>query len=120
MGAKRASQTGSFVFPEGGVPLQVTEWSQKRAFITVGVASARVVIPVGAELIELTSTEDCYIEFGDGTVVAEPIIATDASRLFVAGVQVIVVPLDGAGVPFTQIAAIRESKNGILQIEEVS
>lgn len=118
----RDDQTGAMIIAtaKGNVPLQIAKWTEQRAFIAVTNVTARVILPAGAVLIELTATEDCYVAFGDVTVNAVQAIATDASRLFVAGVQVVAVPLDSDGVPFTYIAAIRESLNGIFQIEEVS
>ncbi len=121
MGAKRADQTGNFVFAqENGEPLQIVQWSEQRAFINFSDPSARVVIPNNAALVEITATENVFINFGDNTVVASAVIASDESRLFLAGVQVIAVPLDPQGVPFTDIAAFTAGINGCLQIEEVS
>lgn len=121
MAAKRNEQTGDIVFgSENGVPLQITEWSEQRAFINFSDPSVRVVIPNNAELIEITATENVYINFGDNTVDASTTIASDGSRLFLAGVQVVVVPLDSSGVPFTDVAAFTAGVDGILQIEEVS
>ncbi len=121
MGAKRADQTGVIVFPqENGVPLQIVKWTERRAFINFTDPTARVILPAGAEILEITATENVYINFGDVTVDASAVIATDDSRLFLAGVQTVVVPLDGAGVPFTYIAAFTAGVDGIIQVEEAS
>lgn len=106
------------VFPDG-TPLQIARWTAKRAFIAVIVTTDRVILPAGATIIELTATQDCFIAFGDNTVNAVGSIASDASRLFVTGVQAIVIPLDSSGVPFTHIAAIRDTADGTLQIEQL-
>ena len=106
------------VFP-GGIPLQVARWTEQRASVATGPSSARVTIPAGAEIVELTASESCYINFGGSGVDASSVIASDGSRLFLAGVQAIVVPLDGSGVPFTHVAAIRQSTSGIFQVEQL-
>ncbi len=101
------------------VPLQVTRWSEQRIGATFTGTSQTLTLPTGAVIIELSCTEDCYLNFGAGGVTATPVIATDESRLFLAGVQVIVVPLDGAGDPFTHVGVIQSTAAGIIQIEEV-
>ncbi len=106
------------VFP-GGIPLQVARWSGKRISMTFGAGSGRVVIPAGSQTIELTAAENCFIAFGDVTVVASSTIATDGSRLFLAGVQAVSVPLDTDGIPFTHVAAIQQTVAGILQVEQL-
>ena len=101
--------------------LQVPSWKgEVRVAGTIAVATARFVIPVDATLIELSATEDCYINFGDVTVDATSTVATAGSRLFMAGVQIIVVPEDSSGVPFTHLAFIRVSTSGIIQAEKLA
>ena len=110
------------VFPgsDNNTPLQVVRWTEQRAFITVGADSARVEIPNNAALIELTALESCYINFGDDSVDATSTIASDGSRLFLSGVQVIPVPIDPTtDEPYTHVAAIQQSTAGILQLEQV-
>ncbi len=112
-----------YVFPgtDQNVPLQVVRWTEQRTFINFTGSTARIAIPTGAELIELTATENCYLNFGDNTVEAAATIVTDGSRIFVAGVQVIPVPIDPTtDEPYTHIAAIQSSAAGILQIEQVA
>lgn len=106
------------VFP-GGTPLQVALWTTRRAFINFTGVTDRVALPVDCQIAELTTTENCFIAFGDNTVVAVQAIATGASRLYLAGVQAIVVPFDPNGIPFTHIAAIQESIAGTLQVEQL-
>ena len=121
MSATRADQTGTIVFPkEDGVPLQIVTWTEKRAFINFSDPSVRVILPTLAEIIEITATENVYINFGDVTVVASTTIATDGSRLFLAGVQTVIVPLDSSGVPFTYISAFTAGVDGIIQVEEAN
>jgi hypothetical protein len=112
----------AYVIPSGSgvVPLQVVLWSAQRDSIILGPASLRVEIPNNAALIELSASENCYINFGDVTVVASSVIATDGSRLFIAGVQVVPVPIDPAtDEPYTYIAALQQGTGGILQVEQV-
>ena len=111
-----------YVFPaSGNVPLQVVRWTEQRTSIVLGGASVRVTLPAGSEVIELTATENCFINFGDNTVDATAVIATDGSRLFLAGVQVVPVPIDPAtDEPYTHVAAIQDATAGILQIEQVT
>lgn len=109
------------VFPgsDNNTPLQVVRWTEQRVEITVTGVSARATIPNNAALVELASTEHCYINFGDNTVDATTTIANDGSRLYLIGVQLIPVPIDLAtDEPYTHIAAIRLDTSGILQIEE--
>ena len=100
-------------------PLQVTRWSEQRVGVTFTASNQIMeILPVGAILVELTATENCFINFGGGSVVATAAIAVDESRLFLAGVQVVPVPLDGSGDPFTHVAVIQQSVSGVLQVEE--
>ncbi len=100
--------------------LQVPAWSEKRVGGTLAVATDRFILPTGATLIELSVTEDSFINFGDVTVDASSVIADDDSRLFMAGVQIVVVPEDGNGVPFTHLAFVRVATNGIIQAEKLA
>ena len=124
MAEREDSGARVYVFPgtgAGNVPLQVTRWTEKRASIAFTGSTARVVIPVNAEIVELAANENCYINFGDDTVVATSTITTDDSRLYLAGVQLVPVPIDPAtDEPYTHIAAIQSVSAGILQIEQVA
>ncbi len=100
--------------------LQVPAWSEVRVGAAITNSSARFVLPPGATLLELSATEDCFINFGDVTVVATSTIATDGSRLFMGGVQICVVPQDSNGVPFTHLAFLRVDKNGTIQAEKLT
>lgn len=100
-------------------PLQVTRWSEQRVGVTfTGSNQIMEILPTGAILVELTATENCFINFGGSSVIATATIAVNESRLFLAGVQVVPVPLDGSGVPFTHVAVIQQGTAGILQVEE--
>ena len=58
--------------------------------------------------------------FGDGTVVATATIGNDASRLFLAGVQIVPVPIDGGTqLPFTHMSVIEAASAGVFQVEKV-
>lgn len=106
------------VFP-GGIPLQVALWTAQRAVINFNGTTQRIALPAGSEIVELTATENCFIAFGGSGVDADGAIVTDASRLYLSGVQAIVVPVDSSSVPFTYIAAIEQATAGILQIEKL-
>ena len=115
----KAAQVSEHVFARRSA-LQVPPWTEKRVGGTLTGTTSRVLIPAGATLIEISVTQDCYINFGDVTVDASSSIATDGSRLFMAGVQIVVVPEDSAGVPLTYMAAIRVSLDGVYQVEQLA
>lgn len=116
----KGSLSKGFFFPfSGKTPLQVVTWSGSRDSIALAATSARVALPTGSKLIEISASENAYIAFGDNTVTASSTIGA-TSRLFVAGVQIVPVPLDSSGDPHTHIAAIQEASGGILQVERVS
>ena len=107
---------------EHTVPLQVVRWTGKRAAVSFDGTSKDIVIPAGSILVEMSATENCYINFGTGSApTATSTIADDGSRLFLAGVQVIPVPIDSAtDAPYTHIGVLQESITGILQVEELT
>jgi len=121
MTVKRVVGNEDYVFvSKNSTPLQVVRWTEKRVGGSLAVASARFVLPAGAELIELSATQNCFINFGDVTVVATATIATDGSRLFMSGVQTVPVPIDTVtNLPFTHLAFIRETQDGTIQAEQV-
>ncbi len=122
MTIKRLDATDEYIFEtHRHQPLQVTRWSEKRVAVGFNVTSARVEIPAGAVLVEITATENCFINFGDVTVEASSTVAVDGSRLFLAGVQIVPVPLDAQTprVPYTHVAVIAEAADGTLQVEEL-
>lgn len=115
-----ADQLDTLIFP-GDTPLQVVVWSGKRRSVTTTVVSQRITLPVGTSCLEIISLQDCFLAFGDETVVADMVIADDASRIFIAGMQIIPVPRDSSGVLFTHLAVIKGvGPGGIFQIEKVS
>lgn len=119
---KRLAPTDEYVFEtHRHQPLQVTRWSEKRIAIGFNSGTQRMLIPAGAVLVELTATENCFINFGDVTVDASSTVATDGSRLFLAGVQIVPVPLDSQDprVPYTYVAVVSEAADGTLQVEEL-
>ena len=120
MAERQASAARDYVYADS-TPVQILKWTGLRTSITTGGTSARVALPTGAEIIELAAIEDCYIAFGDNTIDASTTIADNGSRLFIAGVQQVPVPIDPAtGEPYTHIAAIQRATAGILQIEKVN
>lgn len=101
------------------VPLQVVRWSGDRVSISFTGSTARIGLPADTRLVELTATENCFIAFGDDTVDASSTIGA-VSRLFMAGVQVVPVPIDPATEDlYKYIAAIQETAGGILQMERI-
>ena len=123
MAIDRDTDTDALVIPKSGkgTPLQITRWSGQREFKTTSGTSQLIVLPVGSKVIEITAVKDVYVNFGDATPVASSTIASDGSRLLLAGVQVIPVPINPAtGVEYLKVAVIQESESGIFQVEQVS
>lgn len=121
MAERQDSNARDYVF-SNSERVQILRWTGSRASISFAGTTARVALPANAELIELTATEACYIAFGDNTVDATAAINT-VSRLFVAGVQQVPVPIDpSTDEPYTHIAAIEAAAStpGILQIEDLA
>lgn len=118
---QREAPSGDYVFGvKSSVPLQVTKWTGQRVGVTTGAAAQLIVLPIGTELVEITATENVYVAFGDGTVVATATIGNDASRLFLAGVQIVPVPIDGGTqLPFTHMSVIEAASAGVFQVEKV-
>lgn len=112
--------TASHIFPDvaGSEPLQVVRFSGKRVGGAFTGSSTAFTLPTGSTIVEITATENCYLEFGSGSPVAEATIANDLSRLFLAGVQTVVVPLDGSDVPYTKCAVISAGTDGVIQFEK--
>lgn len=98
------------------VPLQVARWTGNRVVGTSGASSARLTLPTGASLVEIVCGEATYLNFGDNTVDA---VADATSHFFPAGVQVVPVPLDSNGVPYTHVAHIQVATAGVVQVEEL-
>ena len=121
MTAKNLAATKEVIFEtHRHTPLQAVRWTGQRVGLTTTVASQELVIPSGAQLLEITAQKDCYIIFGAATgITATSTIANDLSRFFAAGVQVVPVPFSAGTTPYTHIAVIWESEAGIFQIEEV-
>lgn len=121
MSLKRDEVNEDYVFgTRAGNPLQVTRWTGQRDAVVTSAVAELVVLPAGTEIVELTATENVYVAFGDLNVVAVQVVADDASRLFLAGVQIVPVPIDsGTDLPFTHVSVIEESAAGIFQVEKV-
>jgi len=120
MSLKRDAVNEDYVFgTHRGNPLQVTRWTGNRVGVTTGAAAQLIALPAGTEIIEITATENAYVAFGDGTVVATA--AVDAtSRLFLAGVQIVPVPIDGGSdLPYTHMSVIEAASAGVFQVEKV-
>lgn len=116
--SKELATNHTFRDTAGSEPLQVARLSGKRVGGAFTASSASFTLPTGATLIEVSATENCYLEFGSGSPVAEATIADDLSRLFLAGVQVLPVPLDGSDVPYTKCAVISAGTDGVVQFEK--
>ena len=104
----------------GGRPLQITRWSGQRVGLTTSPSAQLIVLPVGAVCVEITSTQDIFMTFGDDSVVTTKVIANDGARLYLAGVQVVPIPLDPVtGGTFTHVSVISDTIPGIFQVEQV-
>ncbi len=104
----------------GGLPLQITRWSGQRVGLTTTASAQLIVLPVGAVCIELTAVQNIFLTFGDDSVVTTKVIENDGARLYLAGVQVLPIPLDPAtGEVFTHVSVISDTIPGIVQIEQV-
>jgi hypothetical protein len=114
----KATGDGEFVFVRRSA-LQI-KTGTLRVGDDVDGTTDRIALPVGAKLIELSATADCYIRFGTDSVDATTTIGNDesASKLFMAGVQIIEVP-SPAGVLATDIAYIQVSAAGFIQAEQL-
>ncbi len=123
MAIDRDTQGDALVIPtaKGNEALQVTRWTGQREFKTTSVTSQLITLPTGSKVIEITAVADVFINFGDGTPVASSTIASDGSRLLLAGVQVIPVPINPAtGNEYLKVAVIQSTAAGIFQVEQVS
>lgn len=123
MTIERNDSNDTHVFPgqDGNVPLQVTRWTGQRESVTTSGASQRLTLPTGTGLVEITAEQNVYLNFGDNTVVASAVIADDASRFFLLGVQVIPVPIDPATeLPYTHVAVIQQNIAGVFQVEQLN
>lgn len=118
------NQTNALIIAtaKGNTPLQVVRWSGARQAVVSSASSKVIPLPAGLEGMEISAVEDVYVNFGsDDTVVASSTIASDGSRLFLKGVQVVPVPIDPAtAAPYTFMAVIRKSTDGIFQVESGS
>ncbi len=114
----KATDEGEFVYTRRSA-LQIKTGSN-RVGDDVDGTTDRIALPTGAKLIELSSTADCYIMFGDVTVDATATIGNDGvnSKLFMAGVQIVEVPTI-SGVLAAYIAYIQVSAAGFIQAEQL-
>ena len=101
-----------------GVPLQVVRWSGTRVQVTAGATGSSEQALPSTSLIEITATENMFIAFGNtGMSVAT---VADTSHYFLAGVQVVPVPLDANGDPYDYFSVIRAlTTSGLVQVEAV-
>ena len=105
---------------KGNFPLQIIRWSGQRVALTTSGTAQLIVLPSDTVCIEITSVQDVFMTFGDDTVVTTKTIANDGARLFIAGVQVVPIPLDPAtGLAYTHVSVIEDTLPGIVQIEQV-
>ena len=79
--------------------------------VTIGVASNRQSLPTLTQVVRLTPTQPCYVNFGDGTVTA---VADGSNFLLIAG--------DYFRVPFgtTHVSCIRATtEDGVLSFSRM-
>lgn len=105
----------------GNAILPLPRWRGKRlAVITTGTAQLLAMPQAdGSGICEMTAQKDCYIAYGGSGVVATKTIADDGSRFFLAGVQVISIPLDSEGKEYTHVSVLMDTEAGVFQLEEV-
>lgn len=100
------SYTGA-VLPtdQNSMPIQVLSVDFLNSVVgSIGVASARVLVPVATKIIQISNTQDMWVKFGTVAVNAS---AAGGSVLFVAGERVIQTP-EG----ITHMAFIQDSTTG--------
>lgn len=90
---------------KNGVPIQSLA-PEYVANLTIGATSARQLLPDDTKVIRLTADQECWIAFGDSTVVA-----TTAAILFPIGVEIFTVP-DTT----TYIAVLQKGTGGSLNV----
>lgn len=106
---------------EREIGLQIVRPTGKRVGGAFTATTSRKTLPqVSATgMVEISATENCYLNFGGSSVDATAVIGDDASRLFLAGSQVFAVPLDPVtDVPYTHCAIISAGTDGVWQAEE--
>jgi hypothetical protein len=112
------TRDGEFVFVRRSA-LQI-KTGTARVGGTIAATTARVTIPTGAKLVEVTALVDCYIMFGPSDVDATSTIGNDGtnSKLFAAGVQILEVPSPG-DVLATHLAFIEAAAgdDSVIQVE---
>lgn len=109
----RVLEEAQFSQDRNAVPIPVMS-PGSTASIAVATASARVALPgnaVAGSIVRVAVTQDTHIAFGDGSVNA----ATTDMLLTSGAIEYLVVPADA-----TNIAAIRQSTDGILRITEMT
>lgn len=105
---------------KGNFPLQIIRWSGQRVALTTSAVAQLIVLPVGSTCAEITAVQNVFMTFGDDTVETTTVIENDGARLFIAGVQVLPIPLDPAtGLVYTHVSVIKDTLPGIVQIEKV-
>lgn len=76
---------------------------------SVASSSARITLTAATELVRIAASTACYIKFGDNTVAA-----TTSDTFFPAGVEIFAVPESAPGVPYTHLAFIRQTSDGVI------
>lgn len=118
----RDDQTNAIIIAtaKGNFPLQITRWSGQRVALTTSASAQLIVLPVGSVCVEVTAVQNIFMTFGDDSVVTTKVIENDGARLYLAGVQVVPIPLDPVtGEVFTHVSVIEDTLPSIVQIEQV-
>lgn len=107
----------ALVYHGRNVPVPVVRWTANRIQIaSAATTSAATALSTGRKAFEVRATQDCYLKFGGNSVAATP---DSSSDLFLRGVQVVPVPLDASGVPYTYVAVIRVDTDGVVQLCQI-
>lgn len=76
------------------------------ANVAIGVATARVLLPTGSQIIRVAANAKCFFKMGDVTVVA-----TGSDTMFPVGAELFVVPVGATYIAVIQDGAVTGSLN---------
>jgi len=79
-------------------------------------ASAATALTSGSRTVVIRCSQATYVKFGDNTVAATQ---GNDSFLVAAGTEIMPVPLDPTGAPYTHVSVIRLATDGVIQFFKV-